>query len=308
MTKIEKQISELRLKGVSFRDISEILNIPKSTVFDIYTRLLRDSKIPPQAGPKILILDIETAPTLAWVWKRFKENIGQPQVVAEGYILTWSAKWLGSDKVTGDSLHHYPNYLKEGNDYPLALNLHKILEEADIVVAHNGDKFDIPTINARMIYHGFKPPKPFKTIDTLKILKKHFRLPSNSLNSACEYFGMGNKVDTGGFSLWARCMQQDLDAFQEMLDYNIQDVILLEKLYIKLAPWYTVHPSVVNYAKINKKTCTVCGSSALIRKGEVSTNVSTFDAYQCGDCGHWSRGRFNLKLKEEMNQTLINIA
>lgn len=303
MVTIEQKILDLRTKGWSVRRIAQTLNMPKSTVFDIITRAKNVLKV---AQPRILILDIETAPTLAWTWRRFKENIGQNQVVQEGYVLTWSAKWLGEDNVVSDSLHNYPLHMDAEDDKPLIASIYKLLDEADVVIAHNGDRFDMPTLNSRMVYHGFNPPKPYKTVDTLKILKNKFRFPSNSLNSVCEYLGLGNKVDTGGFELWARCMRGDIEAFKQMLEYNVYDVVLLEELYIKIAPWYTQHVNISNFKPRDKMACTVCTSTDLKKDGTVSTNVSIFDAYQCQNCGHWNRGRVNIKTKDEMKATVSN--
>lgn len=306
MTENEKQVSLLRSQGYSQRAISKLTGIPKSTVGDICIRLKEEKPSQPKA--KILVLDIETAPTLAWVWGRFKQNVGQNQVSREGYVLTWAAKWFGEDIVSSDSLHLYPDNMKNEDDQPLIASIYDMMNEADIIIAHNGDRFDMPTLNARMIYHGFPPPKPYKTVDTLKIAKQRFRFPSNRLDSICEYLGIGNKVDTGGFSLWSRCMNGEVKAFEEMLDYNMMDVILLEELYKKLAPWYSTHVNVANYTPSKEMACTVCASTDLRKDGTVSTNLSTFDAYQCNSCGHWNRGRVNLKTKEEMQNTLMNVA
>ena len=307
MKDIEQKIVDLRDKGYSYRAIEKLTGIPKSTAFDIYTRSAFKSTTK-KDKPKILFLDIETAPTLAWVWKRFKENVSQAQIVQEGYILTWAAKWYGEPLVASDSLHKYPEYLEAENDEPLVKALHKLLSEADIVVAHNGDRFDLPTINTRMVSRGLKPPKPYKTVDTLKILKSKFRFPSNRLDSVCDYLGIGNKKETGGFSLWARCMRKEAKAFEEMLDYNIYDVVLLEELYKTIAPWYSNHVNVANFVESSEKACTVCASTNLKEGGVVHTNLSTFNAYQCQDCGHWNRGRINLKTKEQMKNTLTNVA
>lgn len=304
----EQKVIDLRNQGYSYRAIEKLTGIPKSTAFDIVARAIAPFDVAKPETPKlkILFLDIETAPTLVWVWGRFKQNVGQNQVEQEGYVLTWAAKWYGDDNIVSDSLHNYPTNLKAEDDKPLIESIYKLLEQADVVVGHNGDRFDLPTLNARMVYHGFKPPKPYKTVDTLKILKNKFRFPSNRLDSVCEYLNIGNKVATGGFSLWSRCMQGDPDAFQEMLDYNVYDVVLLEKLYLRVAPWYTTHVNLNNFKPTETMACTVCTSTDLKKKGTVITNTSVFDSYQCGGCGHWNRGRINLKTKEQMQATLAN--
>lgn len=305
MSDLKKKVFDLLAQGYSYRAIEKLTGVPKSTVGD-WKHQNKTQQEKPKL--KILVLDIETAPTLAWVWKRFKENIGQNQVVQEGYVLTWAAKWVGEDSVSSDSLHLYPENLALEDDKPLIESIYKMLNEADIVVAHNGDRFDMPILNARMLYHGFKPPKPYRTIDTLKILKNRFRFPSNRLDSVCEYLGIGNKVSTGGFSLWARCMNKEVEAFEKMVEYNIYDVILLEELYRKIAPWYPTHPNVANYIPSDKPRCTVCASSDLRSDGTVSTNISTFEVHQCNSCGHWNRSRVNIKTKDEMSNTLSNVS
>ena len=308
MTEIQERVLGMLADGYSYRAVEKITGIPKSTAWDWKKAFGSEPTKQEKPKAKILVLDIETAPTLAWVWGRFKQNVGQNQVAQEGYVLTWAAKWLGDDTVASDSLHYYPENMENEDDQPLIASIYDMINEADIIIAHNGDRFDMPTLNARMLYHGFKPPKPYKTVDTLKILKQRFRFPSNRLDSVCEYLGIGNKVQTGGFSLWSRCMNGDESAFEEMLDYNVYDVVLLEKLYKKVAPWYSTHVNVAQYVQTGQKSCTVCASTDLVKNGTVSTNLSTFDAYQCKECGHWNRGRVNLKTKEEMENTLMNVA
>jgi len=311
MTENEKlKVGELLALGHSQRAVSKLTGVPKSTVGDYAKKLSGASESVTEASTnpaKILLLDCESAPSLIYAWGRFKQNIGQNQIVREGYILTWSAKWLGDDNIAHDSLHFYPHNMVNKDDQPLIASIYDMMNEADIVIAHNGDKFDMPLLKARMVYHGFPPPAPFKTVDTLKIAKKEFRFPSNKLDSLCQYLGIGEKIDTGGFELWARCMDNDIAAFEEMLEYNIYDVVLLEGLYQRIAPWYSTHVNVTNFGSNEEKQCTVCGSNDLEEKGVTHTNLSTFTAYQCNCCGKWSRDRVNMKTKEQMQNTLMNI-
>src|SRR5690554_2502619 len=140
--------------------------------------LLPDDPKPEPTGAKILILDIETAPILAHVWRTFKENVGLEQISFDWYILSFAAKWLHSD----ETLYFDQQYAKDvEDDTPLMQRLWKLLDDADIIVAHNGRRFDLKKINARFAIKGFKPPSPYRIVDTLEIAKKNFAFTSNRL-------------------------------------------------------------------------------------------------------------------------------
>lgn len=257
---------------------------------------------------KILLFDIETAPTKAYIWKRWKENISQDQVVNEGYILCYAAKWLGEDDVMLDALPFYTDYeADKENDKRVVESLYELFNEADLIIAHNGKAFDTPLTKSRFLYHGFMPPKPYKEVDTKLIAKSEFRFPSNSLDGLAAYLGLGRKTKNDGFPLWTGCMEGNKDAWRQMIDYNHDDTILLEKIYMKLRPWYRWHPAVDVYNKSGVMRCKCCGSTNLKEEDLVYTNISGFTSYQCQDCGHWNRGRQNQRSKEQMKTTLMNI-
>jgi hypothetical protein len=127
-----------------------------------------------QINARVLLLDIETAPIRAFVWGLWKENVGINQIANEWFMLTWSAKWLFEDTILSDRLTG-KEAVKE-DDKRIIKSLWKALDEADIVIAHNGDQFDIPKSNTRFLIHGMNPPSSYQTIDTLKTLQKEFLL------------------------------------------------------------------------------------------------------------------------------------
>ena len=167
----KKVVIELSGKGNSYAKIGEALGIPKSTVGDFLSRNTYtdwwdsyDGGVGTAAGAKVLLHDIETAATKAYVWSRFKQNIGQSQVIREGYVLTWSAQWLGEEEILWDALDQYEDYDPsdvEENDQKVVESLWKLYDEADIVVAHNAP-FDTKVMNARFAYWGLNPPSPYK--------------------------------------------------------------------------------------------------------------------------------------------------
>jgi hypothetical protein len=254
--------------------------------------------------PKVLLLDIETAPILAYVWARWKQNVAMNQVAEDWQILTWAAKWL-------DDKHVYTGTAFDGenvhDDAKMLWNLHGLLDEADIVIAHNGKRFDIPRINARLMKAGMAPPSPYKQIDTFIEAKKTFAFTSNRLDDLGDFLEVGRKKDTGGFSLWTRCLQGDASAWDKMLKYNIQDVKLLEKVYLALRAWMPNHPNLGVYTDDLEPQCPKCGGNHLQHRGYAYTQVGKYHRYQCLDCGGWSRGRFTIN-EIEKRQALINNA
>jgi len=310
---IKKTIVEMQSKGMSSRAIAKVLGISKSGINDFLTRL-REGKsddvtsIDAVYRPKILIYDIETAPSMSYHWRRWKENIGQSQVIREGYMLCWSAKWLGDDNVAFDSIQQNPGKDHE-DDSKILMSLVEMMKEADIIVAHNNKRFDLPTVQAYMVRQGMEPLPPMKVVDTLLIAKKNFRFPSNSLDALGQYLGCGQKLQHTGFDLWKRCMANDSEAWDTMTSYNIQDVNLLEEVYMKLRPWDKQHPNLSLYYPNGVMRCPCCASKNIEMTDKLAyTSVSAFETYQCQDCGKYSRTRANLKTKEQRANVLSNVA
>lgn len=230
---------------------------------------------------KIFFYDLETAPTMAYVWKMWKENIAPSQVIEDGRILTWAGKWYGDDEAI---------YADDRRGYePMVAQLHACIEEADAVVTYNGNHFDKPVLQTAILKCGYPPPAPAKMIDLYQTVKREFRFTHNRLGAVCEALGLDTKIDTGGFSLWARVMEGDDDAYAEMIEYNVQDVFILEQLYDRLLPWIKTHPNSGLWKQ--GLVCPNCGSDDLQRRGVARTQTQTYQRYQCQSCGAWGRSR-----------------
>lgn len=254
-------------------------------------RLARIADAGASVGPRILFVDIETAPVRAAVWRIWQENIGLEQIDTDWHLLSYSAKWLGGDRVYYDDQSRSANI---EDDTPLLEQLHALLDEADVVIAHNGRKFDVPKIRARLLIMGFSPPKPFKIIDTLDVAKKQFGFTSNKLAWLSEILLENKKEEHKefpGFKLWAECLKGNRRAWREMKKYNVQDTIALEELYLKLRPWIPHHLNVGVYGDHSERACSRCGSHDLQLVGTVPTNVNVYPLYECKGCGGHSRGR-----------------
>jgi hypothetical protein len=235
--------------------------------------------------PRILLYDIENTPTVVTTWGLWEQNA--IETLEEWYLLSYAYKWLGEDTVHVVALPDFKGYSKDKkNDKALCESLHKLFDEADIVVAHNGNSHDQPKSNARFIYHGLTPPSPYKQIDTKNIAKKYFKFNSNSLNNLGTYLKLGNKIENGGIALWRACMDGDMKSWSTMKKYNKQDVVLLEKVYEKLTPWMFKFPVVPQ----SHDECPRCQSKRFQSRGKWMYAVGAYKKLQCKDCGHWFKG------------------
>jgi len=244
---------------------------------------------------KILIFDIETSPNLAYVWGKWKQNIYSKQFIEKSYIMSFAAKWLGNDEVIYVDNRH-------NDDSTLVKKLFNLFDEADVVVAHNGDKFDIPRVMGRGIVHGFMPPSPYHSVDTLKVARRKFGFLSNSLADLCEELGLPLKGDHkkfAGFDLWVQCLKQNDEAWDEMREYNIQDILSLEALYLKLLPYISNHPNVGRH----EHSCPSCGSIDIQRRGIYRPKSGLeYARYRCNSCGSWSKSKLSEKIATNNNR------
>lgn len=184
---------------------------------------------------KILVFDIETAQMKVKVWQlRGNEYIEPTRIIDDWFMVCWAGKWLNG-KVVGDRLS--PTESKKCNDKRITKSLWKAMNDADIVIAHNGDSFDIRKANTRFLKYGMQLPNYFKTIDTLKVLRKNFKISSNKLDYACKFIGVGGKLSTGGIELWDKSELGDEQALSKMFRYCLNDVKITEKLFLKLIPY-----------------------------------------------------------------------
>lgn len=251
---------------------------------------------------KILILDIETSPNVAYVWRFFKENVGAKQVLENGQILSYAAKWLDKNKI-------YYEDVSNQSELDMMRSLFLLLDEADLVVAHNGDKFDLPHVQGRGLVLGLNPPSPYKTIDTVRVARYEFNFPSNSLEYLAKVLKLKNQKDGHkkfpGFELWLGVLAGNKEAWKEMKEYNIIDIMVLEELYLRMRPYMKRHPNVGVFDENDKPVCPSCGGSHIQYRGYTHTNVSKFRRFVCNDCGSWSRTRFNVMDKEIRKHLLV---
>lgn len=261
-------------------------------------------------SPRILLLDIETAPILAYVWGLWDQNVGLNQIEKDWHLLSWSAKWY-DDPPSKIMYKDQRNKRDISDDKSILKIMWKLLDEADIVVTQNGIRFDRKKLNARFAIHGMKPPSPFKMIDTLVIAKKHFEFTSNKLEYlsdklAKKYKKLVKERKFPGFELWRECLKGNLEAWKEMERYNNIDVLALEEIFEVLYPW----ENNINFNLYNEDgsphTCN-CGSNKIKLNGYAYTASGKFQRYMCTSCGASMRDKINLIDKDDRKKIKLRI-
>lgn len=241
-------------------------------------------------APSVVLLDIETSPIKGYTWTTFDANV--LKIIESSKVISVAWKELSDAKVTVKALPDYKGY-KKGviDDKQLVDEIWHVLDNSDIVVAHNGNSFDFKRLNARFVYHGLTAPSTYKAIDTLTLAKRQFKFDSNSLNNLGQYLNLGSKISNGGFSLWTSCIEDgDPEAWKLMKEYNAQDVVLLEKVYLALRPFMSNHPNTNSIVDNPGMNCPTCQSDKVAKRGFSITRTGRRQRYQCGDCGSWSTG------------------
>ena len=171
----------------------------------------------------------------------------------------------------------------------------KLLDEADFVIAHNGARFDLPKIKGYALMAGVPIPSPYRVIDTCLIARREFGFESNSLEYLAKILDCTEKDSHKkfpGFELWLECLRNNPEAWEELKDYNIQDVDTLEEVYLKIRPYSSTHPNVNTGDDLTEIHCPKCGSDDSERRGFYNTNVGKFQRYRCKSCGGWHRSRY----------------
>lgn len=236
--------------------------------------------------PRVLLWDIETLPNIAASFGVWQQNLRPESIIKTTSICSIAWKWLGEKDVFNLSLRDYKYWkLNPYKDTELVRDVRDILMDADVLVHHNGDKFDLKYFNTRLLANGFTALPKFQTVDTYKVAKSRFHLNSNKLSYIADMLGCGAKNDME-LADWIAITNGSTEALIKMEDYNVQDVIVLEEVYNKLISYVPSHAN--RNVLTGDEACPACGSHKLIKRGYHLTKTSKKQRYQCKDCGAWS--------------------
>lgn len=298
----KQQAIELAKTGKSWRKIAELLNVSKSTVSDYLRKEFKSVEVTPKKGPRVLIYDIETAPLLGYCWSLWDNNIGLNQIHSDWHVLSWAAKWMGEEDVYYQDQRDAKNV---EDDKQLLQGIWKLLDECDFVITQNGKKFDQKKLNARFVIHGMKPPSSYRHIDVLQIAKSQFGFTSNKLQymteTLCKKYKKSGHAKFSGFELWSECLRGNIEAWSEMENYNILDILSLEELYSIISPWDAKLPNFSVYDDEPSE------NEEWVKDGFVYSNLGKYDRYRNTITGQQRRGNANLLSKEKRDSLLRNI-
>lgn len=223
-------------------------------------------------SPKILVVDIETAPAEMWGWGLYNQNFGISQIKKHPYILCIGAKWVGDDE--GFMFTKW-----EHGERGMLRGALKLIKEADAVVHKNGTTFDIPWIRLELLRMKMPPLPPITHIDLQKAAKTYFRFLSNKLEYIGQYLGEGGKHKTD-FDLWKECMAGDEKARKKMVEYCARDIRLTERIYHRFRPFMENHPAL---RAVGAEACTKCGSKNTKKDGFRYTKCFKIQTHQCNN-------------------------
>ncbi len=230
-----------------------------------------------------LFLDIETSPNVVLSWRVGRKiNIDNENILEERKVICVGFKWEKEKKAT------VLTWDENQNDKAMLTIVAYLLTSADEVVAHNGDRFDLPWLMTRFAFHRIKAPPRVKTIDTLQWMKRRMLFNSNKLDYVASYLGFGRKLKTE-FQLWRQVIKGDRAALKRMANYCARDVELLQQVFEAIEPYAGVrktHVGVLNGGE--RWTCPYTGSKNVIKQGvKVSANGSVRYRMKNRDTGRW---------------------
>lgn len=231
---------------------------------------------------KRLFFDIETSPLVAYSWRiGYKINLNYDNVIEHAKVICISYKWEGEDKV------HSLAWDKNLCDKQMLIDFVKIANSADEIIAHNGDRFDIKWLRTRCIFHRVQMFPSYRTLDTLKKAKAHFRFPNNKLDTIVQYLGVGAKVKHEGFEMWRKCMLGDKQALKDMIHYCEGDIVALEDAYFTMQNYIKNNTHVGTHNGKLKASCPNCGSENIgLLKNNFTALGTIKRQMECDPCGY----------------------
>lgn len=233
--------------------------------------------------PKLLVLDIETSPHTAYVWKLFDENVGLNQLVEPSRLIAAGWRWLDDPASECQYRDVWPHYSPVARRSAVRA-IHAAMSKADAYITFNGTRFDLPRLNGEFLLAGL-PPLPKKAhIDVYRTIRG-LGLASGKLEYVAPLLGVGKKGKVD-FALWRAFMERDPTARDKMRRYNIRDVNVLARLFTKVRP----------YVKIprlhDRPACPDCGGQHAEHRGHRKTDYFLIERLHCLNprCGRWYDG------------------
>jgi hypothetical protein len=251
---------------------------------------------------RILILDVERVAGItqqSW-WDRGdlkNRYIHHETVVREPRTTIVCAKWYDQPEVM-----RFAEW-DDGGRKAFLKRVHALMAEADILVGHNVDNADVPWLKGDFyiprIGHkhkpNLKPLPPFKTVDTLKVLRKELKsgAPFKGLDAFCQIVGIPSKTDRYDRDAMDRAVNGSTEDALRLTDYCAGDVIATQWLYDWLRPHIKNHPALFVDGQSKLDTCRACGGETKPIAKRYVADLFTYSMQRCVRCG-W-HGRLSIE-------------
>ena len=251
---------------------------------------------------KTLYFDIETTLAKSYHWGQWQQNLSVKQQIQESHMLSHAWAW-GDGEVFSSVLT--PEEVLNQDDERIVYEIWSLLDNCDVVVAHNGKRFDVKKVNGYFLKYGLPKPSSYKVIDTLEIAKKHFNLPFKSLEYLAKFLNVELKQDSGGIQTWIDCDRGDPEALATMEFYNRGDVVTLREIHNKLRGWDNNGVNIALYNDNHDTLCTHCGGDdiSVITDKFAYTPNRKYQVYRCNSCKAVLRGN----KKEGVGNKLVKV-
>ncbi len=238
---------------------------------------------------KILTIDVERQRG-EWKVERWDpyppKYLHMDTMVRRPRIMCFAAKWYGNDDVIFLD-ERAPNGRGTGGMKRMVQTMWDLVDAADVVVTYNGEKADIPWMHEEFDYLELPRPMPPRSIDLYKTNRSRFARPYKTLRYVARELGVSAKIGVSGKDLWQLCAEGDPDAWEQMREYNVQDVLTTEEAWLSQLSWLNgaAHLGVLIDDGENRR-CPNCGSTKLTRHHKPArANVRAYEAFRCDNCG-----------------------
>ena len=232
------------------------------------------------ANIKRLYFDIETSFNIIGDFAcGYNKHIGYNQILEERKIICICYKWEGKPKV------YSLKWDKNKCDKKMIKDFLRVLNQADEIVAHNGDRFDVKWIRGRCFVHGLDMMPSYNTVDTLKESRRQFNFNSNRLDYLSKITGGKGKLHTD-WDMWVKItLYNHKPSLDKMIKYCKVDVLELERVHKLMKPY--IKPKVAIERSIYSE-CPECGSgnTKINQRHTLASGVRRV-TIKCKDCGKY---------------------
>jgi DNA polymerase elongation subunit (family B) len=252
--------------------------------------------------PRMLFFDCEISEMTVKVYQlKGNDYISPKRIVKPWHFLSWAA--LFDHEPEKDYYLDQRYEQDKTNDRQLIEGLHYMLSQADILIGHNIKRFDVRKFNTRSALYGLPPIHGLIIYDTLTFFRRHFDLPSYSLWYICHYFGLSQEKMEHSQTMWDKCLEGDIESWDENARYNKQD-----NRACRAAFWFVARfePS-INIQSFHQKQICICGSDSFMKDGFKYTKNGRFQVFRCKnrECSKTFTARENL-IDKDIRKNFLN--